>query len=122
AVSIGLTAYNGGVYYGLNADRDAMPDVDVLAALIEESLAELLAASDTMAAHRENGSASVSPVIPGSHRVAPSKRRSADATTPGVTSETESTQHEVPQPGPPPLDVSSEPQSSQSAAPDEPPV
>ncbi len=108
AVSIGLTSYNGGVYYGLNADRDAMPDVDVLAALIEESLAELLAASDTMAAHRENGSASVSPVVPGSHRVAASMRRSADATGPGVTSETESTQHEAPQPGTPPLDVSSE--------------
>jgi diacylglycerol O-acyltransferase len=117
AVSIGLTSYNGGVYYGLNADRDAMPDVDVLAALIEESLAELLAASDTMAAHRENGSASVSPVVPGSHRVAASMRRSADATGPGVTSETESTQHEAPQPGTPPLDVSSE--ASQPATPDE---
>jgi hypothetical protein len=119
AVSIGLTSYNGGVYYGLNADRDAMPDVDVLAALIEESLAELLAASDTMAAHRENGSASVSPVVPGSHRAAASTRRSADATGPGVTSETESTQHEAPQPGPPPLDVSSEAQASQSATPNE---
>lgn len=42
AVSIGLTSYNGGVYFGLNADRDAMGDVDVLAALIEESLAALL--------------------------------------------------------------------------------
>ena len=42
AVSIGLTSYNGGVYYGLNADRDGMPDVDVLAQLIEESLAELV--------------------------------------------------------------------------------
>jgi WS/DGAT/MGAT family acyltransferase len=42
AVSIGLTSYNGGVYYGLNADRDAMPDIDVLAALIEESLEELV--------------------------------------------------------------------------------
>lgn len=42
AVSIGLTSYNGGVYYGLNADRDAMPDVEVLAQLIEESLAELM--------------------------------------------------------------------------------
>ena len=30
ALSIGLTSYDGGVYYGLNADRDAMPDVDVL--------------------------------------------------------------------------------------------
>jgi hypothetical protein len=42
AVSIGITSYNGGVYYGLNADRDAMPDVDALAALIEESLQELM--------------------------------------------------------------------------------
>ena len=42
ALSIGLTSYDGGVYYGLNADRDAMPDVDVLAALLEESLAELV--------------------------------------------------------------------------------
>ncbi|MDQ3611093.1 MAG: WSD1 family O-acyltransferase, partial [Actinomycetota bacterium] len=35
-------SYDGGVYYGLNADRDAMPDIDVLADLIEESLAELV--------------------------------------------------------------------------------
>ena len=42
AVSIGLTSYDGGVYYGLNADRDGMPDVDVLAGCIEESLAELV--------------------------------------------------------------------------------
>jgi hypothetical protein len=42
AVSIGLTSYNGGVYYGLNADRDSMPDVDVLAMCIEEALGELM--------------------------------------------------------------------------------
>lgn len=41
-VSIGLTSYDGGVYYGLNADRDSMSDVDILAGLIEASLAELL--------------------------------------------------------------------------------
>jgi diacylglycerol O-acyltransferase len=41
AVSIGLTSYNGGVYYGLNADRDAMPDVNVLAECLVESLGEL---------------------------------------------------------------------------------
>ncbi|MHA6781527.1 WS/DGAT/MGAT family O-acyltransferase [Pseudonocardia saturnea] len=40
-VSIGITSYNGGVFYGLNADRDAMGDVDVLAASIGESLREL---------------------------------------------------------------------------------
>lgn len=45
AVSIGLTSYDGGVYFGLNADRDAMYDVDVLGSLIEESLAELIAAA-----------------------------------------------------------------------------
>jgi diacylglycerol O-acyltransferase / wax synthase len=47
AVSIGLTSYNGGVYFGLNADRDVLFDVDVLGSLIEESLAELVAASAT---------------------------------------------------------------------------
>jgi diacylglycerol O-acyltransferase / wax synthase len=41
AVSIGLTSYDGGVYYGLNADRDAMADVDVLAGCIVDSLDEL---------------------------------------------------------------------------------
>jgi WS/DGAT/MGAT family acyltransferase len=43
ALSIGLTSYDGGVYFGLNADRDAMYDVDVLGSLIEESLGELVA-------------------------------------------------------------------------------
>jgi WS/DGAT/MGAT family acyltransferase len=42
AVSIGITSYDGGVYFGLNADREAMSDVDTLAALIEESLEELV--------------------------------------------------------------------------------
>ncbi|MBV9487479.1 MAG: wax ester/triacylglycerol synthase family O-acyltransferase [Frankiaceae bacterium] len=42
AVTIGLTSYNGGVYYGLNCDRDSMPDIDVLAGCIEEALAELM--------------------------------------------------------------------------------
>lgn len=44
AVSIGLTSYDGKVCYGLNADRDAMPDVDVLAHCIEDALAELVEA------------------------------------------------------------------------------
>jgi hypothetical protein len=45
AVSVALTSYDGGVYYGLNGDRDAMPDIGTLAQLIEESLDELLAAA-----------------------------------------------------------------------------
>ena len=46
AVSIALTSYDGGMYYGINGDRDAMPDVALLAELIEESLAELVAATE----------------------------------------------------------------------------
>lgn len=42
AVSIGLTSYDGGVYYGLNADRDAMPDIDVLSECIVAALSELV--------------------------------------------------------------------------------
>jgi diacylglycerol O-acyltransferase len=44
ALSIGLTSYDGGVYYGLYADRDALPDIDVLGAGVVESLKELLEA------------------------------------------------------------------------------
>ncbi|HEX3646809.1 MAG TPA: wax ester/triacylglycerol synthase family O-acyltransferase [Pseudonocardiaceae bacterium] len=43
AVAIGVTSYDGGIYFGLNADRAAMPDVDTLARMVEESLDELLA-------------------------------------------------------------------------------
>jgi WS/DGAT/MGAT family acyltransferase len=50
AVSIGLTSYDGGVYYGLNADRTAMPDVETLAACISEALAELIASTKSRSA------------------------------------------------------------------------
>ena len=46
ALSIGLTSYDGGVYFGLNADRDAMPDVDVLGQCLVDSLAELVESRD----------------------------------------------------------------------------
>jgi WS/DGAT/MGAT family acyltransferase len=42
ALAIGLTSYDGGVYFGLDADRDAMGDVEALAGMIEESLEELV--------------------------------------------------------------------------------
>ena len=41
ALSIGVTSYDGGVFYGVTADRDALPDVDTLGACILESLDEL---------------------------------------------------------------------------------
>ena len=42
ALSIGLTSYDGGVYYGLYADRDAFPDLDVLGHGLVDALQELL--------------------------------------------------------------------------------
>ena len=41
ALAIGLTSYDGGVYYGLNGDRDAMRDLDMLGTCVEDALAEL---------------------------------------------------------------------------------
>jgi len=46
AVSIGITSYDGGMHYGLNADRDALPDVDVLAESMPEALDELRKAAE----------------------------------------------------------------------------
>jgi diacylglycerol O-acyltransferase len=45
ALSIGLTSYDGGVYYGLNGDRDTMPDLDVLGQCIVDALAEMVEAA-----------------------------------------------------------------------------
>jgi WS/DGAT/MGAT family acyltransferase len=46
SLSIGVTSYDGGVYFGLNGDRDAMSDVDVLAAMIGESVDEMIGTVD----------------------------------------------------------------------------
>ncbi len=42
ALAIGVTSYDGGVHYGLTADRDAIPDVAVIGQCITEALAELV--------------------------------------------------------------------------------
>lgn len=44
-LAIGVTSYHGMLYFGINADRDAMSDVDVLPGLLQESLDELLEAA-----------------------------------------------------------------------------
>lgn len=41
-LAIGVTSYCGRLYFGINADRDAMSDVEVLPGLLGESLDELL--------------------------------------------------------------------------------
>jgi WS/DGAT/MGAT family acyltransferase len=44
-LSIGMTSYDGRVYFGLNADLDSVGDVHVLADLIEQEVAELVEAA-----------------------------------------------------------------------------
>lgn len=45
ALAISVTSYNGMLYFGINADRDAMSDVDQLPGLLSQALDELLEAS-----------------------------------------------------------------------------
>ena len=45
ALSIGIVSYDGGVFFGLAGDRSAIADIDEVAADIEATLAEQLAAS-----------------------------------------------------------------------------
>ncbi|HET9860637.1 MAG TPA: wax ester/triacylglycerol synthase family O-acyltransferase [Nocardioidaceae bacterium] len=42
ALAVGVTSYDGGVYFGVNADRDALPDVHVLGQCLEDALTELV--------------------------------------------------------------------------------
>jgi predicted anti-sigma-YlaC factor YlaD len=52
AVAVGCTSYRGRVYFGLTADRDAMPDAGEFAVLLSEAVQEL---ADAVPAGR-NGS------------------------------------------------------------------
>jgi diacylglycerol O-acyltransferase / wax synthase len=45
ALAVAIMSYNGRIEYGLLGDFDALPDIDVIAEGIDESLAELLAAT-----------------------------------------------------------------------------
>ncbi|TAM89270.1 MAG: wax ester/triacylglycerol synthase family O-acyltransferase [Jatrophihabitans sp.] len=45
ALSVGMTSYDGALYVGINADRDAAPDVAALADAVATSLAELVTAA-----------------------------------------------------------------------------
>jgi diacylglycerol O-acyltransferase len=45
ALAISVTSYNGMLYFGINADREAMSDVELLPGLLAQSLEELLEAS-----------------------------------------------------------------------------
>jgi diacylglycerol O-acyltransferase len=45
ALSIGVLSYDGGVFFGLAGDRDAVSDIDVLAAAFDAALAEQTASA-----------------------------------------------------------------------------
>ena len=48
ALAIGVTSYDGAVYYGITADRDALPDVQLLGQCLTDALEELVdSASET---------------------------------------------------------------------------
>ncbi len=42
SLAVGVTSYDGAVYYGITADRDALPDIEVLGQCVRESLDELV--------------------------------------------------------------------------------
>jgi diacylglycerol O-acyltransferase len=55
AMAVGVTSYDGKVFYGIDADRDALPDLNVLAQCIKESLDELVDASSSTRARAPRG-------------------------------------------------------------------
>jgi diacylglycerol O-acyltransferase len=50
ALAIGVTSYNGGVFFGLTADRDLVPDADILGQCLADALVEL---QDSVAGARQ---------------------------------------------------------------------
>lgn len=50
ALAVGVTSYNGGVFFGFTADRDAIPDVEEFAGHIGEAVEELMPADPPPAA------------------------------------------------------------------------
>ncbi len=55
AVAIGVTSYTNKVFFGIVGDRDAVPDVDVLAQCIEDALVELVETVDKRSTHAPRG-------------------------------------------------------------------
>jgi len=45
ALAIGVTSYDGGVFYGITADRDLLPDAEVLGQCVTDALDELVDAT-----------------------------------------------------------------------------
>ncbi|WP_203336094.1 WS/DGAT/MGAT family O-acyltransferase [Nocardioides limicola] len=61
ALAIGVTSYDGQVFFGFTADRDALPDVEILAQCLTESLEELVESASGTRARAPRGRGSRKP-------------------------------------------------------------
>ncbi len=60
-LAIGVTSYDGAVYYGITADRDWIPDAELLGVCVREALDELLDLSSSTRQRAPRGRRSVKP-------------------------------------------------------------
>lgn len=90
ALAIGVTSYDGKVFYGLDADRDALPDLEVLGSCISEALDELLEASSARRDRAPRGRVAAKPAAKkGTTKKATTKRATTKkATTKKTTAAT----------------------------------
>ncbi len=70
ALAVAIMSYDGRIEYGLLADFDALPDLDVIAAGIDRSLDQL-----RLAAGRDGGPNGHDPSFDSTHSIVPSTRR-----------------------------------------------
>jgi diacylglycerol O-acyltransferase len=68
ALSIGVTSYDGHVYYGLTGDRDALPDLDVLGQCLREALEELVDTASDARPRAPRGRKKTAPAPKGARR------------------------------------------------------
>ena len=64
ALSIGVTSYDGRVFYGLNGDRDALPDLAVLGQCVTEALEELVDSASSSRHRAPRGRTNAPPTAP----------------------------------------------------------
>jgi diacylglycerol O-acyltransferase len=64
ALAIGVTSYDGGVYVGLTGDRDALPDLDVLAQCVTDALEELVETAFSSRSRAMRGRPEMAPAKP----------------------------------------------------------
>ncbi len=79
ALAVAIMSYDGGIDYGLLGDYDTLPDIDVIAAGIDASLAALLAAARGKAVRPRRAAAAAPEETGASSETAETKRPAKDA-------------------------------------------